>query len=143
MTLVHWNPNLSVGSDEIDADHGILIDLLNSLAASLEAGSGPKVVSDALDKLVAETESHFRREEQIMERESYPELEYHRRIHEALLKEIRQFREELEGGSEIGPEVTEFIRNWLISHIMESDKQLGGYLQGLAAGRSGQANSSA
>ena len=32
------------------------------------------------------------------------------------------------------------MKAWLVSHIMESDKQLGGYLQGLAAAR-GEAGS--
>lgn len=138
MTRVHWSPNLSVGNDEIDADHEKLIDLLNSLVSSVEAGSGLDVVRAELEHLMTETENHFRHEERIMTQANYPELGYHQRIHEALMKEIREFHSELAGGTEIGPEITDFIRNWLVSHIMESDKQLGGYLQGLAAGQSGQ-----
>ena len=138
MTQVQWSPNLSVGNDEIDADHEKLIGLLNGLMADIEKGSGHEVIRTGLEQLMAETQNHFRHEERIMLQASYPELAYHQRLHESLMQEIREFHSSLESGSDIGPEVTEFLKNWLISHIMESDNQLGGYLQGLAAGQAGQ-----
>ena len=52
-------------------------------------------------------EAHFRREE-----------------------EIQELRKNFVAGMEIGPEITEFLKSWLISHIMESDKHFGGYLEG-------------
>ena len=133
MTAVKWSPNLSVGSEEIDREHEDLIALLNNLAANVEAGMGAEAVKGCLDKLLDHTEQHFRHEEAIMARAEYPDLDHHHRLHEALMEEIREFRKELDGGTDIGPEVTDFIKTWLISHIMESDKQLGGYLQGRAA----------
>lgn len=135
MTAVRWSPNLSVGSEEIDSEHAKLIDLLNALASEIEAGGGHDAIRERLDSLIAETEQHFRHEEAIMDRESYPELGYHQRIHQALIQEIAEFRDSLDDGMEIGSEITDFIKNWLISHIMESDKQLGGYLEGRKSAR--------
>jgi hemerythrin len=136
MTAVHWSPNLSVGSEEIDSEHAELIDLLNSLAADVEAGAERESTLEGLDRLISGTEQHFRHEEEIMAREDYPDLYYHRRIHQALMNEIRNFRGDSEDGMKIGPEVTDFIRTWLINHIIESDKQLGGYLQGRVTAQS-------
>jgi hemerythrin-like metal-binding protein len=68
-----------------------------------------------------------------MAREEYPEAEHHAKIHQALTEEIQEFRKEFGAGMEIGPEITEFIKRWLISHIMESDKHLGGFLEGRRA----------
>jgi len=136
MTTVRWSPNLSVGSDAIDAEHMLMIDLLNSLIADIEAKRDGDKLTESLDALMDCTSEHFHHEEQIMENAEYPDLERHRRLHEALKSEIQEFRRELEAGMDIGPETTDFLRTWLISHIMESDKQLGGFLQGRAAAQS-------
>lgn len=130
MPLAHWSPNLSVGAEELDSDHQELIELLNRLDGEVESSAGHDAIGRTLDELIARTETHFRREEEIMAQEDYPEAEHHGKIHQALAEEIQQFRSEFAGGMEIGPEITEFIKRWLISHIMESDKHLGGYLEG-------------
>jgi hemerythrin len=120
--------------EDLDADHQALIDLLNQLGEAVEGGAGHDAIGPRLDELVTSAESHFRREEEIMAREGYPEAEHHQRLHEALIEEIREFRGSFEGGAEFGSEITEFIRIWLVSHILESDKQLGGYLRAKTRG---------
>ena len=130
MSLVHWSPNLSVGDDELDSDHKELIAILNRLDGKMKGSAGHDAISRIFDDLIARTERHFRREEEIMMREGYPEAEHHAKVHQALAEEIREFKRELATGMQIGPEITEFIKRWLISHIMESDKHLGGYLEG-------------
>ena len=133
MSVAHWSPNLSVGIEALDSDHQALIEVLNQLDAEVGQGAAHDPVASILDQLIANTESHFRREEAIMAREDYPNAEHHALIHQALLEEIREFRQRFAEGMEIGPEITEFIKRWLISHIMESDQHLGGYLQGRGA----------
>ena len=133
MSVVHWSPNLSVGVEELDSDHQDLIKVLNRLDDEVGRAAEHDTIAQILDELISHTESHFRREEEIMARENYPEAEHHAKIHEALRDEIRDFREEFGAGMEIGPEITQFIKNWLISHIMESDKHLGGFLEGRRA----------
>ena len=130
MPLVHWSPNLGVGAEELDSDHKELIEILNRLHGEVESSAGHEAISQTLDDLIARTEMHFRREEEIMAEEDYPEAEYHANLHQALTEEIREFKTAFAAGMEIGPEITEFIKRWLISHIMESDKHLGGYLEG-------------
>jgi hemerythrin len=130
MPIAHWSPNLSVGVEELDADHLELIEVLNQLDVEVSCAAGHDAISQTLNKLILRTETHFQREEEIMTREEYPEAEHHAEIHRALSEEIQEFRKEFVAGMEIGPEITEFIKRWLISHIMESDKHLGGYLVG-------------
>ncbi len=133
MAIVHWSPNLSIGIDEIDAEHMELIDLLNNLFAEISKGSSYDKITHCFDQVVHRTQEHFRHEEAIMARIAYPELSHHRRIHEALIEEIRGFWEELDCGMEIGPEIPNFFKTWLISHILESDRHLGGFLEGRRA----------
>jgi len=133
MSAAHWSPNLSVGVETLDVDHRALIDVLNRLDTEVGGGAGHDAIAPILDELIAETEAHFRREEEIMAREDYPDAGHHAMIHQALREEIEEFRQRFAAGMEIGPEITEFIKRWLIGHIMESDKHLGGYLQGRGA----------
>ncbi len=134
MTIAHWSPNLSIGVEALDADHQELIDLLNALDAEVGRSAGHGAITRMLDNLIARTEAHFRHEEQLMDREHYPEAAHHKLVHQALMEEIRAFRQDHMAGTDIGPEIAEFIKRWLISHIMESDKHLGGYLEGRGAG---------
>ncbi len=134
MSVAHWSPNLSVGVEELDSDHQELIDVLNQLDVQVGRAAGHDKIAQTLDELISRTGAHFRREEEIMARENYPDAEHHAMVHQALREEIEAFRKEFAAGMEIGPEITEFIKRWLISHIMESDKHLGGYLVGRRAG---------
>lgn len=134
MSVAHWSPNLSVGVEVLDSDHQELIEVLNRLDTEVGRGAGHDEIARILDDLISHTEAHFRREEEIMAREDYPDAEHHAMIHQALRDEITEFRQRFAGGMEIGPEITEFIKRWLIGHIMESDKHLGGYLQGRGTG---------
>ncbi|MCP5372150.1 MAG: hemerythrin family protein [Hyphomicrobiales bacterium] len=133
MTPVHWNPYLSVGHDGIDAEHQSLVDLLNALIARIDEGGDYANMSDCLHRLMDQTATHFRHEEEIMERADYPDRDYHCRQHASLMDEIRAFDRELAGGKALGPEVTNFIREWLIHHILKTDMRLGGYLEGREA----------
>ncbi len=133
MSVAHWSPNLSVGVEVLDSDHQALIEVLNRLDTEVGRAAGIDRIAQILDELISHTEAHFRREEAIMAREDYPDAEHHALIHQALSEEIREFRQRFAEGMEIGPEITEFIKRWLISHIMESDQHLGGYLQGRGA----------
>lgn len=133
MSTAHWSPNLSVGVEALDSDHQELIDVLNRLDEEVERAAEHDAISRILDKLISRTETHFRAEEEIMLREEYPDAEHHARVHQALMEEVQAFRQEFESGMELGPEITTFIKRWLISHIIESDKHLGGYLEGRSA----------
>lgn len=130
MPIAHWSPNLSVGIEELDADHQELIGVLNRLDLEVGHAAGHDTISQILDEFISRVNTHFLREEKIMLREEYPEADHHAKVHRALADELQEFRTEFLAGMEIGPEIPEFIKRWLISHIMESDKHLGGYLEG-------------
>ena len=136
MEAMHWSPNLSVGVEALDKDHLALIEALNGLFDSCREERGHDAILMAFDRLIWETREHFAREERLMLQEVYPDYELHKRIHTALLDEIADLRSRFDAGEmEIGEETTDFIRSWLTSHILESDKQLGGFLAARADDR--------
>ncbi|MGB8601663.1 MAG: hemerythrin domain-containing protein, partial [Rhizomicrobium sp.] len=71
MSLMHWNENLSVGVDSIDADHKKLVGMVNDLFDGVKEGKGIETVGHILDGLIAYTVEHFDREERYFAQTSY------------------------------------------------------------------------
>ena len=63
MSLLTWNPAMSVGVRLLDEDHKKLIAMINQLHDGMLAGHSNDVVGDVLRRLVSYTVEHFRREE--------------------------------------------------------------------------------
>lgn len=130
MTFLQWSPQLSVGIDFMDADHRRLMELLTELDDLVESGPVQPVAIDKLDEIIDFAEQHFRLEERLMEESEYEEFEQHRQAHEVLLQDISGLRQYLTTGEKTaGPKIMEFLKDWLVHHIAESDKELGGFLE--------------
>lgn len=130
MAFLQWNPDFSVGIDFMDTDHQKLMELLNELHELVEPGEVQAVAVDKLDELIDFAEQHFRLEERLMEESDYDEFEQHRQSHEVLLQDVAALRQYLTTGEKAaGPKIMDFLKDWLIRHIVESDKNLGGFLE--------------
>lgn len=131
MAFVNWSPNLSVGIDFMDADHQQSIVLLTELQELVASDQPRAAVIEKLDELIEFSEQHFRLEERLMKQNNYREFAQHQAIHKKLLQQTADLRERLvTGATDIGPEVMDFLKDWLIRHILESDKHFGGFLEG-------------
>lgn len=124
MSLV-WRHQLSVGNDVIDNDHKHLIGIINSVERGLEARDQARL-NAALDELSKYSMLHFAREEKIATAAGYTQIPHLNDSHMSLLKELEQVRGEFDAmGKEWEPEVashfTNFLRNWLIDHVIKED----------------------
>jgi hemerythrin len=130
MPFVEWTNEFSVGAAEIDRDHQRLLALLNGLYDAVEAGAGRDVLGEVLNGLIQYVSYHFAHEERLFVQASYPGLEKHRRLHEALTDSVKEIHEDfIAGAAETLPEeVLEFLKAWLYKHILESDRAFGKYL---------------
>ena len=134
MSFVNWSPNLSVGIEFIDADHQQSITLLSEFQELMVSGRTRAAAIEKLDELIEFCEQHFRLEERLMKENNYREFAQHQALHKDLLRQISDLRERLvSGATDIGPEVMEFLKEWLMRHILESDKHFGGFLEGRLA----------
>ena len=130
MAFLQWSPNLSVGIDFMDADHQKLMELLNELHDLVGPGQVQIAAIDKLDEIIDFAEQHFRLEERLMEESDYEDFEQHRQLHEVLLQDIAALRQYLTTGEKTaGPKTMAFLKEWLMHHIVESDKHLGGFLE--------------
>lgn len=127
-----WEDSLSVHVDVIDEDHKVLISLIDKLTDRTHAKGD---VDEVLSELIRYTLHHFRREEAIMEVCGYPNLEAHRTTHRKLAatasKLADRWRENTD--PEVVHELLEFLRVWLVKHIMRDDDAIAPFAEGKEA----------
>ncbi|CAM3841948.1 bacteriohemerythrin [Parendozoicomonas haliclonae] len=121
--LITWSDSLSVGIQEIDEQHKILVDLLNKLYLAIREHHGNEATVTILDELVDYTRIHFSVEESLMRILDYPDYESHKHHHELLIEQINELRRKVQNGKHIGFELLHFLKNWLTKHIMEEDME--------------------
>ena len=130
MTLLHWRPYMSVGVAELDADHQVLINLLNKLHYRLFAGDEPGEIANVLEDLAGYAEVHFAREESLMRRAGYPDSDRHAAQHRALSEALEGYRKQYNEDREHFDEAAfyDFVSDWLLIHVLEDDAKLKPYL---------------
>lgn len=127
--LLTWNESYSVGVPVLDQQHKGLIEIINRLERS---GTDSEQVSQAFRDLDRYVNEHFRQEEAMMEAANYPDLAEHRMEHDAFRDWLQAVdRIYHNGGTSsayIAESVTSFLKNWLVSHIMTTDKAYKPYI---------------
>jgi hemerythrin len=122
--LVSWSDDLSVGIDEIDEQHKVLVGLLNDLNRAIREHHGNDACLEILDRLVDYTRIHFAVEESLMRIFEYPDYENHKAEHEELVEEVMSMRREIvEEERKISFKLLHFLKMWLTQHIMDSDQE--------------------
>ena len=123
MSLINWSSKLSVGVLQLDADHIILIGLINELYDAMSKGQGEELFETILVTLKDYTVTHFSREEALMKEHEYPDYEDHKGYHEKLIRHLNEFtaRYAADKSSLTAPEIKQFLEGWLINHIKKAD----------------------
>ena len=82
-----------------------------------------------LGGLIEYTATHFAHEEELFAQYSYPDSVKHTQEHQDLVKKVLDFKDKYEKGrSSINMELMMFLKNWLIHHILGSDKSYSAHL---------------
>ena len=134
MPFIAWSDSYSVGVPAFDKQHQQLITLINKLHEAMAAGHGNDVMGPLLNHLIEYTQFHFSSEEKLMEKYNYPTLAIHKQEHLKLTKQVIDFRTQFETGqSRISVQVMQFLKEWLIHHILETDKHYGPFFARMSA----------
>ncbi|MEO5337291.1 MAG: bacteriohemerythrin [Magnetospirillum sp. WYHS-4] len=130
LQLVHWTEDLSVGIPAVDADHKVLIDLLNQIVKAKDGPEPISVIGTVLNVLGHYTDYHFTREELVQAAGGYPGLAAHHRIHESLKESVEQYRSRFmaDPASVDIDDLYVFLKDWLVEHIMSEDKAFAPYV---------------
>lgn len=121
---IPWSDDLSVGLQEIDEQHKILIRLINRLydEAILKKADQP-AINDILNELIQYTIIHFSVEESLFRIFDYPDTDSHQKKHENLKKQVIEIYNKFRDGVPVDLELMRFLRHWIKHHIMIDDKK--------------------
>jgi hemerythrin len=130
MALMSWMDTYTVSVPQFDAQHKQLFALINRLHDAMAKGHANDVMAKTLDELILYTKSHFQAEEKLLESKGYPDLAAHKAQHEKFTSQVVQFQEDfISGKLTVTIQLMNFLRDWLIHHILETDKQYGEFLK--------------
>ena len=127
-----WDDYYSLGNEKIDEQHRELFDLVNSLIASCDGDDDTETIKKTLLFLVDYTLKHFNDEETLQKENNYPEYEKHKKLHDdfktVVVNLVHRFS--VSGSSaELSKDVKKIVIKWLVKHIMNEDKKIGGFLK--------------
>lgn len=126
MTFIVWNDRLSVDVASVDREHKELIGILNDLYDAIARNCAQQAVREALQRLTAYTEYHFRHEEALFSRTAYPDIVLHKRQHADMVSWLAacQRRHDDDPLSTLSLEMVNYLKDWLFDHILGSDRQI-------------------
>lgn len=125
MAYFEWADDMVIDGGVIDRDHRLLVDLVNELHTATSQGAGRTVVASILQRTVDSTREHLAREEELMARMGFPNLEMHKQGHQAFMESLHHLQRRLENGSiTVASQLSSVMRDWLSLHIRRNDKEL-------------------
>ena len=125
---MRWSDELSIGNTNVDKEHKKLLDIYNDLVDLIELDRDREEFAIILSKLTDYTLTHFRKEEDYMQKFSYPDLLVHQGYHSDFMFKVAMFNVDLSGNNPPDPKnIIKFVDKWLINHIMNSDMHYENY----------------
>ncbi|PTD98234.1 hemerythrin [Pseudothauera lacus] len=123
---------MAIGHPEIDADHQLLIYLVNTVELVLRHPEHIEQLSMAFDELERYAHEHFEREEKIQVAWGYRHLDEHKGEHRKLLDSLKLLRKTVEQAivdsddpqaavRQHSEHVSQFLRSWLLDHVVKVD----------------------
>jgi len=127
--LFPWNDTYSVKIGIVDTQHKVLVDLINELHQAMIARQGKEHLGGVLTSLTKYTQGHFKAEEGILQSNQYPDIVNHKAEHERFIKTLAEYQAKFQRNEiALTIEVMDFLKDWLIKHIMGVDKKYTAHL---------------
>ena len=125
MAYFEWADDMVIDGGPIDADHRMLVDLVNELHTATREGQGRAVVASILHRVITSTQDHLRNEEHLMAQMGFPDLDNHKIGHNHFMDQLWDLEKKLQAGSiTVAAQLSAVLRDWLSLHIRRNDKEL-------------------
>lgn len=121
---IRWLDAFTMDVPELDDDHRQLIEDAESLPQFIRDVRPWSEIVANVDLMADRCRAHFRREEQILERDHYPRYEFHRQEHARIEREIADIVARVRSNGEPSPAMIEaalYFRGMLIDHLLRFD----------------------
>ncbi len=130
MEYIKWLADkYTVQVQKFDLQHQKLVEITNEVFNAKMNNAGKGIILNILTQLNEYTQSHFLEEETLLKENQYPALEIHKNEHFIFITKVNGFIQEFHADNlSLNQEMLEFLKNWLIDHIMQTDKEYGAFL---------------
>lgn len=125
--VANWSDAYALDMPEIDDQHKALFVLINRLWKQIVTQADRAEVLKVLDELEQYTISHFAAEETFMRVIGYPGFDEHKVVHGKFVSRIGKEKAAILAGSALTLDILRFLKDWLVDHILVSDKAYAGY----------------
>lgn len=123
-SLVMWSNEFSLAMPEIDAQHQVLFELINQVwVAIIPSKPDQEQTLRIVEELERYTLTHFTDEEIFMRKIGYLKFTEHKYAHEHFVARVAQEKAKIVSGQRMTLDIVYFLRDWLINHILVSDKE--------------------
>jgi hemerythrin len=121
--LIDWSEDFGI-CDTIDAQHKKLVELINNLYQAFVDAKVKDAILPIIKKLKGYTIYHFGEEERMFAENNYSFSDEHLSEHQEFVKNIEDFASRYAAGDSLLPyDVMTFLKDWLLNHILVSDKK--------------------
>ncbi|HET8540552.1 MAG TPA: bacteriohemerythrin [Anaeromyxobacter sp.] len=127
---LEWTQALSVGIEEIDAQHRELFQRAGKLLDGIHGGE-PEELGALVDFLYQYAVAHFGTEEEAMRRARYPGYARHKAEHDRFISDLLTLARDHErsgAGAFMALKVSQWLTQWLRNHVSGTDAELGRFL---------------
>ena len=128
MSFIDWNDNFSVHVPLFDEEHKKLVQMTNTLYDAIKQGKGKDALSPLLKELTLYVSTHFTHEECAMQKCNYPDLDAHKKARADFIKKVSDYTRMHLNGSLTANQLLSALREWLIYHICNIDKDYAPFL---------------
>lgn len=129
MSIFTWSDEFSVEVPSIDEQHIQLVKTLNRLHDGLSDGESRDDVSKLLRSFISFTAFHFSYEESLFKAHAYPSADAHAEEHRRLVTRLMALRRRFDAREEeVDADLTQFLKEWLVLHILGTDRAYSGHL---------------
>lgn len=124
--LLAWNTEFEIGIPILDGQHKKFVEMVSEVQDSILTASREQLIrffSFIYDYMIL----HFKTEEMVMIECRYPEIDEHVEEHREFREKIDFFYESFKKNNTqfIIVNIIDFMKDWIIGHLLCSDKALG------------------
>jgi hemerythrin len=133
MEFFKWKDQFSVKIPEMDKQHQKFFQLLNQIHLYNEKNErSPDFLDEVFREMYSYILVHFAEEETLLEQTGFDGLAYQKKQHRFFCDQLVQLREQhFNGNATVPQSVLNFMRDWILNHILEEDKKYGVYFKNI------------
>jgi diguanylate cyclase (GGDEF)-like protein/hemerythrin-like metal-binding protein/PAS domain S-box-containing protein len=138
--IIPWDENFNTGVEVIDMQHHRLVDIINNLATQFAFHDDNVDLKMIFNELIAYTQYHFDSEEAIWKQylQDHESEITHRKAHHEFVKKLHELAAQRHNQplEEVAENTLDFLVQWLVAHILESDRYMAYKVAALQEGAS-------